>query len=77
MTLVTLKFGPRKAAVRLVVNRLKPPLWASADEGATISVPVRDVQSSGVPVSKVEVRPVVLGGGPGGSEILSMRKSSM
>ena len=77
MTLVTLKFGPRKAAVRLVVNRLKPPLCASADEAATISVPVRDVQPSAVPLSNVDVRPVVLGGGPGGSEILSMRKSSM
>ena len=77
MTLVTLKFGPRKADVRLVVSRLKVPVCASADDGATISVPVREVQPSAVPVSKLEPSPVVLGGRPGGSAILSMRKSSM
>src|SRR5215475_14077377 len=66
ITLVTLKVGPLKADVRLVVRRLKLPLCLSASVTVRISLPIRGAQPSLAPVSKSLAAPAVLGGGPGG-----------
>ena len=69
---MTSKAGPSNVACRPVVSRLKLPLCASADDGLTVSRPMRGLQPSAVPLSKVALAPVVLPGGPGGPWICAM-----
>src|SRR5262245_10789893 len=76
ITLVTLKLGPSKAAIRPVVSKLRFPLFASAVVTVRTSLPIRGAHPSLAPVSKSLAAPVVFGGDPGGGATNVMLKLS-